>query len=102
MADANVELQQIGLYPVTRLLRESSTSRHYLGKHPTRKKDVFIRVQCVPFATDEAREAFLARAMQLKKFSHRFAVPVHDFGLTQQAGTTETSGFLVLQYVAGE
>ncbi len=102
MADANVELQQIGLYPVTRLLRESSTCRHYLGKHPARKKDVFIRVQCAPFSTDEAKEAFLARAMQLKKFSHRFAVPVLDFGLTQQSDTTGTVGFLVMQYVAGE
>ncbi len=102
MADANVELQQIGLYPVTRLLRENSTYRLYLGKHPARKKDVFIRVLNAPFATDTAREAFLARAMQIKKFSHRFAVPVHDFGLTQQADATGNSGFLVLQYVAGE
>lgn len=102
MADAKVELQQIGLYPVTRLLQESSTYRLYLGKHPTRKKDVFIRVLSAPFATDEAREAFLARAMQLKKFSHRFAVPVLDFGLIQQSGTTENGGFLVLQYIAGE
>src|SRR5579863_5198051 len=88
MADANVELLQIGAYPVTRLLEGSSTSRHYLGKHPIRKKDVFIRVQCAPFVTNEAKEAFLARAIQLKKFSHRFAVPVLDFGLTQQSDTT--------------
>ncbi|MHB8598901.1 MAG: helicase C-terminal domain-containing protein [Ktedonobacteraceae bacterium] len=102
MADANLELQQIGLFPVTRLLRESSTSRLYLGKQPARKKDVCIRVLNAPFAIAEAQEAFLTRAMQLKKFSHRFAIPILDFGLTKDLDTSEEVGYLVMQYVAGE
>ncbi|HLX41542.1 MAG TPA: serine/threonine-protein kinase, partial [Ktedonobacteraceae bacterium] len=102
MADANVELQHIGLYPVTRLLRESSTSRLYLGKQPTRKKDVCIRVLNTPFANDETKEAFLSRVKQIKKFSHRYAVPVLDFGLTKASDTSDEVGYLVMQFVAGE
>ena len=102
MADANVELQQIGNYLVTRLLKESSTSRLYLGKQPARKKDVCIRVLNAPFANDEAKEAFLSRASQIKKFSHRNAVAVFEFGLTHKSATAEEVGYLVMQYVAGE
>ncbi|MEO8972149.1 MAG: helicase C-terminal domain-containing protein [Ktedonobacteraceae bacterium] len=102
MADANVELQQIGLFPVTRLLGESSTSRFYLGKHPSRKKEVFIRVLSAPFTNEEAKETFLTRAMQLKKFTHRNAVPVLDYGLTHDSATSEEVGYLVMQYVTGE
>ncbi len=102
MADANVELQHFGNYPVTRQLQESSTSRLYLGKQPTRKKDVCIRVLNAPFAHAEAKEAFLTRAMQLKKFTHRNAVPILDFGLTKDPDISEEVGYLVMQYVTGE
>ncbi len=102
MADANVELQHIGNYPVTRQLRESSTSRLYVGKHPARKKEVCIRVLNASFKGEKTKEAFLTRATQLKKFSHRNAVPIFDFGLTHDFATSEEVGYLVMQYVTGE
>ena len=102
MADTNVELQQIGDYLVTRLLKESSTSRLYLAKQPARRKEVCIRVLNTPFATNEAREAFLNRVSQIKKFTHRNAVAVLNFGLTSSINSTEEVGYLVMQYVAGE
>ncbi len=102
MADANVELQQIGDYLVTRLLTEHSTSRLYLGKQLARKKEVCIRVLNTPFSTNEAKEAFLNRASQIKKFSHRNAVAVLNFGLTHSVTSTEEVGYIVMAYVAGE
>src|SRR5579872_3129996 len=101
MADTNVELSQIGNYLVTRLLKESSTSRLYLGKQ-TRKKEACIRVLNTPFTNDEAKEAFLSRASQIKKFTHRNAVAVLEFGLTHDSATAEEVGYLAMQYVTGE
>ena len=100
MADAEVELQQIGLYTITSLLHTGSASHLYTGKH--RKKDIAIKVFRTPLFTEEAKEAFLSRAKQLKKLKHRHILDILDFGLTQHFGTSDDYGFLVMQYAAGE
>ena len=62
----SVEQEQIGPYTITQLLGESATSKFYLGKHQQRKKEAFIKVLLTQITTNEAKEAFLARAKQLK------------------------------------
>src|SRR5205807_8162683 len=53
---AEVELQQIGPYQVTGLLRVSPTSTFYQGKQ--RKKDILIQRLNIPLATPEDKERF--------------------------------------------
>jgi len=57
MSDTEVELQRIGSYIITRLLKNDTTSSLYLGK--LRKKDIVIKVFHTPLITLEAKEAFL-------------------------------------------
>src|SRR5579859_754655 len=102
MADAEVELQQIGLYTVTRPLSAGSTSSLYLGRQQQRKKDIVIKLLHAPLDTTEAKEAFLARAKQLKKLKHRYIIDIQDFGLTHQTGGTEDYGYLIMQYAPGD
>src|SRR5437764_13765140 len=91
---ADVELEQIGSYIITRLIKESSTSRLYLGRHQQRKKYAAIKVLHTSFVTTEAREAFLARAKLLKtKLRHRYIADVQDFGIIGD------QGYLAMQYV---
>src|SRR5712692_10283078 len=66
---AEVELQQIGPYQVTGLLRVSPTSNFYQGKQ--RKKDILIQRLNIPLAAPEDKERFLSRTKQLKKLKHR-------------------------------
>ncbi|GHO87291.1 helicase C-terminal domain-containing protein [Dictyobacter formicarum] len=89
---AEVELQQIGAYPVTGLLHESSTSTFYLGKH--RKKNVIIQRLNIPFSDAEDKKAFLARTKQLKKLKDRAIVAILD------ANFDGDSAYLVLEQPA--
>ncbi len=102
MAETELELQQVGNYGITRLLHASSTSSLYLGKQQRKKEPLVLRVFHTPLATTEAREAFLARAKQLKKLKHRFIVEVYDFGLTRLTGKEEEYPYLAMQYVEGQ
>src|SRR6266567_932480 len=99
MAEAEVELQQIGSYTPTSLLSTSSTHSLYLCKQ--RKKDVVIKLLRAPLATPEDKEAFLARAKQLKKLKHRNIIEIQDYGLTRAPDQAEEQGYLVMQYVPG-
>ena len=101
MADASsgVELQQIGTYTITRLLQKGSISSLYAATQ--RKKDLIIKVFHTSLSMPEAREAFLARAKQLKKLKHRQIVDIQDYGLTSQMGEQDEHGYLVMQYVPG-
>ncbi len=91
---AEVELQQIGPYTITELLRASSTSNFYHGKQ--RKKDFLIKRLTIALPTNEGKEAFLARARQLKKLKNRDIVSVLD------ANFDGDYGYLVLEYITGE
>jgi Rad3-related DNA helicase/serine/threonine protein kinase len=82
----NVELQQIGNYAISQLVRGSSTSSFYLGKKPHSKKELLIKRLNVPLSTEQAREAFLMRAKQLKKLTDRAIVKIYDFGLDGEYG----------------
>ncbi|HET8851333.1 MAG TPA: protein kinase, partial [Ktedonobacteraceae bacterium] len=103
---ASVEHEQIGPYTITQLLGESATSKFYLGKHQQRKKDVIIKVLLIPLTTNEAKEAFLARAKQLKKLKHRNIIEVQDFGflpmqMQGQITHEHDCAYLVTQYASG-
>ncbi|GCE17739.1 helicase C-terminal domain-containing protein [Dictyobacter kobayashii] len=91
---AEVELQQIGTYPITGLLRESSTSNFYLGKY--RKKNVIIQRLNIPFSDADDKKAFLARTKQLKKLKDRAIVAILD------ANFDGDSAYLVLEQPAGK
>jgi Rad3-related DNA helicase/serine/threonine protein kinase len=91
---AEVELQQIGPYRITDLLRVSSTSTFYRSKQ--RNKDIIIKRLNIPLTTIEAREAFLTRARQLKKLKHRNCVNTLDIGFDGDYA------YLVMEYAAGE
>lgn len=91
---AEVELQQIGQYSVTELLRSSSTSTFYRGKQ--RKKDILIKRLTAPLSTTAAKEAFLTRARQLKKLKNRNIINITD------ANFDGDYGYLVMEYVEGE
>src|SRR5437660_6770484 len=105
MADAmangrwqEVELQQIGTYTNTRLLSTGPASSLYIGKQ--RKKEIIIKVFHPPLITLEAKEAFLARAKQLKKLKHRYIIDIQDYGFTQHTQHTgKDYAYLVMQYV---
>ena len=101
MSDTEVELQRIGSYIITRLLKNDTTSSLYLGK--LRKKDIVIKVFHTPLITLEAKEAFLLRAKQLKKLKDRQIVELHDAGFIQDIDNNAgDQGYLVMQYVPGE
>ncbi len=91
---AEVELQQIGPYQVTRLLRTSTTSSFYQGKQ--RKKTILIQRLNIPLTTPEDKERFLFRAKQLKKLKHRNIVNLLD------ANFDGDNGYLVMEYHASE
>src|SRR5579883_3611401 len=91
---AEVELQQIGQYNITALLRSSSTSTCYRGKQ--RKKEILIQRLTTPLPTTAAKEAFLTRARQLKKLKHRNIINLID------ANFDGDYGYLVMEYVEGE
>jgi Rad3-related DNA helicase/serine/threonine protein kinase len=91
---AEVELQQIGPYQVTRLLRTSPTSNFYQGKQ--RKKTILIQRLNIPLTTPEDKERFLFRAKQLKKLKHRNIVNLLD------ANFDGDNGYLVMEYHASE
>src|SRR6266480_2392261 len=108
MADAmandswqEVELQQIGTYTNTRLLSTGPANSLYIGKQ--RKKEIIIKVFHPPLITLEAKEAFLARAKQLKKLKHRYIIDIQDYGFTQHTQDTQDTSkdyaYLVMQYV---
>ncbi len=100
MADAEVELQQIGPYAITRKLATGSTSDLYLGKQ--RKKDSVIEVFHPFITTLAAKEAFLARIKHLKKLKHRNIAEVLDGGFTDLGKGPDEYGYLVMQNVEGE
>jgi len=89
-----VELEQLGPYTITGLLRASSTSTFYRGRQ--RKKDLLLKKLNIPLTTTEAKEAFLARAKQLKKLKNRNIVNVLD------ANFAGDHAYLVMDYVAGD
>jgi Rad3-related DNA helicase len=90
---AEVELQQIGSYTITELLRVSSASTFYRGR--LRKKDLLIKKLQIPLPTSEAKEAFLLRAKQLKKLKNRNIINVLDICFVADYPC------LVMEYVAG-
>jgi Rad3-related DNA helicase/serine/threonine protein kinase len=93
----DVELQQIGPYIITQLLRVSSTSSFYQGKQSSpRKKDVLIKRLDIPLTTPEAKEAFLTRAKRLRKLKNRSIVDV------QEANFDGDYAYLVMEYISGE
>src|SRR5579884_843753 len=82
---AEVELQQIGTYPVTELLQVSSTSTLYRSSQTgkkARKKDLLIRRFHTPLITDEAKETFLTRYKKLKKITSIYVAAVKDAGFS--------------------
>ena len=87
---AEVELQQIGPYHVTSLLRMSPTSNFYQGKQ--HKKDILIQRLNIPLTTPEDKERFLFRAKQLKKLKHRNIVNI------LYANFDGDYGYLVMEY----
>jgi Rad3-related DNA helicase/serine/threonine protein kinase len=89
-----VELQQLGPYKLTELLRTSSTSTFYRSR--LRKKDFLLKKLNVPLTTTEAKGAFLARAKQLKKLKDR---NIHNVVEANFAGDY---AYLVMDYVEGE
>ncbi len=101
MADADVELPQVGHYALTRLLHTSSTGKLYAGKQPN-KKECAVRIFQIPLGTSEAKEAFYVRARQFKKLKHRNIVEILDFGLTTFTDRQDEYGYLVMQYAPGE
>jgi len=100
MADAEVELRQIGPYAITRKLTTGSTSDLYLGKQ--RKKDIVIEVFHTCITTLAAKEAFLTRIKQLKKLKHRNIAEVLDGGFSDLDNGPDEYGYLVMQSVEGE
>jgi Rad3-related DNA helicase/serine/threonine protein kinase len=96
---AEVELQQIGAYPVTELLQVGSTSTLYRSSQAgkkARKKDLLIRRFHTPLTTDEAKETFLARYKKLKKITSIYVAAVKD------AGFTGDIAYLVMEKADGE
>ncbi|MBV9712776.1 MAG: protein kinase, partial [Ktedonobacteraceae bacterium] len=91
---AEVELQQIGSYIITELLRVSSASTFYRGR--LRKKNLLIKKLHTPLSTSEAKEAFLLRAKQLKKLKNRNIINVLD------SYFDGNHPCLIMEYVAGE
>jgi Rad3-related DNA helicase/serine/threonine protein kinase len=91
---AEVELQQLGIYTVTDLLRVSSASTFYRGK--LRKKKLLIKKLHVPLPASEDKEAFLLRAKQLKKLKNRNITNVLDVSFVGDYPC------LVMEYVEGE
>ncbi len=98
---ANVELQQIGEYSISRLLSTSSTQSLYLGKQLQRKKDVLIQLLHTPLATPEARQAFVTYAQQLRRLKHRSIVEVQKADFLQDTEEHDC-GYLVTEYITGE
>ncbi len=97
---AEVELQQIGPYFITELLRTSSTSNYYRAELPKnkskQKKDILIKRLTISLSTPEEQKAFLNRAKQLKKLNDRNIVKVID------ANFDGDYGYIAMDYVAGE
>ena len=100
MADAEVELQEIGPYTITGKLATGSTGDLYASKQ--RKKDVSIKVLHTPISTDAAKEAFLTRIKQLKKLKHRNIIEVFDGGFTKLGNGPHEYAYLVMQSLPGE
>ena len=90
---AEVGLQQIGAYSVTGLLRTTSTSEIYTGKH--RKKEILIKRLTIPLIAPEDKKAFLTRAKQLKKLQNRTIVNILD------ANFDRDYGYLVMDTIPG-
>src|SRR5215469_5359620 len=91
---AEVELQQIGPYLISDLLRVSSTSAFYQGKQ--RKKALLIQRFTMPLSSTAEKEAFLTRAKQLKKLKDRSIINITD------AGFDGDHAYLVMDYYAGQ
>ena len=91
---AEVELQQIGNYAITELLRMSSTSNFYLGTY--RKKNMLIKKLTIPLTAPEDKVAFLARTKQLTKLRDRSIVAIMDSGFAGDYG------YIVMEPPAGD
>jgi Rad3-related DNA helicase/serine/threonine protein kinase len=91
---AEVELQQIGDYSVTGLLRVSSTSNFYLGTH--RKKKILIQKLTIPITDPDDKKAFLTHARQLKKLTDRTIIAIID------AKFDGDYGYLIMEQPDGE
>lgn len=99
---ADVERQKFGQYISTEMLLKGSTSSLYLGQHSTRKKTVLIKLFHTSLSTKEGKEAFAARAKQLKKLTSRNSINVQDYGVISNFGEIQDCGYLVMENVAGE
>jgi len=94
------ELQQVGPYTITQLLAEGLTGRFYLARHQQHKRDLIIKLLRASLTTNEAKEAFLARAGKLKKLKHRNIIEVMDYGFAPDLAGEQNCGYLVMQYAA--
>ncbi len=92
---------QIGPCAIIRLLYDGKFESIYLGKQQGRAKNYStIHVFHILLATNEDREAFLARAKSLKKLKHRNIAETLDYGLLPNDEQPATRGYLVTQYVS--
>ncbi|EFH90131.1 helicase C-terminal domain-containing protein [Ktedonobacter racemifer] len=91
---SEVELQQIGSYPITTTLHTGPTSTTYLSQQ--RKKTLLIKKFHAPLSDTQAQEAFLARAKQLKKLINRNIIRTVDASLDGE------HPYLVMNYQAGQ
>ena len=91
---SEVELQQIGSYPITTTLHAGPTSTTYLSQQ--RKKTLLIKKFHAPLSDPQAQEAFLARAKQLKKLINRNIIRTVDANLDGD------HPYLVMNYQAGQ
>ncbi|MGH2493489.1 MAG: helicase C-terminal domain-containing protein [Ktedonobacteraceae bacterium] len=92
---------EIGPFAIIRLLHDGPFESVYLGKQQGRAKNYStIHVFHTPLATDEEKEAFLARAKSLKKLKHRNIAESLDYGLLPTAEQPTMQGYLVTQYVS--
>ncbi len=96
------EEEKLGQYPVQQQLERTTTFSLYRGPHPTRKKqNVLLKVFHAPLTSPEIKDAFVQRAKQLKKLTHRNTVRVLDYGLERSFTDLHDCGYLALDYVEG-
>lgn len=89
-----VELQQIGPYTITELLRRSSTSDFYRVRH--RKKEQVLQRLTVALSANDRKELFLTRGKQLRKLKSRNIINVTEVGFDGDFG------YLVMEHTIGE
>jgi eukaryotic-like serine/threonine-protein kinase len=91
---ANRVGQQLGHYRLLRLLGQGAFAEVYLGEHLYLERLAAIKVLHVQMEP-ETHEQFRREARTIAHLQHPHIVPVHDFGLDDQAP------YLVMEYTPG-